>query len=138
MLNLSPLLNISTLAQDKVSPILKIKSSNTASPSKWKKRSVVNFPPTGNDFTMTINEVVKEEIADNRLKVPRIAELLYKVVVLIRIKNLIRSRTSMKKPLITKEDRLVYANDLAYNSQKMEKDIFQKKYLEKNVTFSIL
>jgi len=99
---------------------------------------VVNFPPTGNDFTMTINEVVKEEIADNRLKVPRIAELLYKVVVLIRIKNLIRSRTSMKKPLITKEDRLVYANDLAYNSQKMEKDIFQKKYLEKNVTFSIL
>ena len=77
-----------------------------------------------------------EEPIKRTTKIPKVAEAMYKIVVLIRIKNLILSLSGLSRPITTKDDRLVYANDLAYNSEKQEKDIFLKKYFEKNVIIS--
>ena len=82
------------------------------------------------------NDVMVEEPIKRTTKIPKVAEAMYKIVVLIRIKNLILSLSGLSRPTMTKDDRLVYANDLAYNSEKQEKDIFLKKYFEKNVIIS--
>lgn len=85
------------------------------------------------------NFAIPEENYEPKIihKIPKIAEALYKVVVLLRVARVLNSRISLQKPEgFTKEDKLIFANDLAYHSQKMEKDIFLKKYLEKNVIYS--
>lgn len=133
MLAVSPLINFPQ-ESNKVSSILKIKNLGSSSPLKQKKRSIVNFPTADNqDQNRLEKNVIVEETTKKTTKIPKVAEAMYKIVVLIRIKNLILSRSGLSKPILTKDDRLVYANDLAYNSEKQEKDIFLKKYFEKNV-----
>ena len=81
-----------------------------------------------NSLALNAVKDVQEEKA-----IPRIVEAIYKLLILIRVKNKFISRTSLKKPPITNEDRMVYVNDMTYNSQIKEKNIFYKKYFEKNV-----
>ena len=137
-MTVSPLLNFPQ-EPNKVSSILKIKNLGSTSPSRRKKRSIVNFPTTEqNKMELFSNDVMVEEPIKRTTKIPKVAEAMYKIVVLIRIKNLILSLSGLSRPITTKDDRLVYANDLAYNSEKQEKDIFLKKYFEKNVIISFL
>ena len=104
---------------------------------RHKKTSIV-VPDDSNRFPVALNDIIEEEKEKTPDKLPRIVELLHKVNFLIKVKNVFRSRTSLNKPQATKDDKLIFANDLAYNSRKLELDIFVKKYLEKNVLFHFL
>lgn len=110
-------------------------SNNT---KKSQKKSLVNFSSDifkekQKGDSRTFPSINDNNFAKPKENIPKIAHLLYKVVFLRRVAKAFNSRISLKKPEFSKEDKLVFVNDMAYNSQKMEQAIFLKKYMEKNV-----
>lgn len=133
----SPEFNRNSVLSPENKSILKIRKTNNGLNIKNKKLSLVNFSAELEEKEKKDNgNIIPEENYETKItkKIPKLAEVLYKVVILLKVARVFNSRISLQKPdRFTKEDKLVFANDLAYNSQKMENDIFLKKYLEKNV-----